>query len=106
MIRTVQPTEPAWFVTLDEAEAELFERYGQPIDLRPGYYYVTVIDGDRASRLRGPFTSHVEAIRAVPAARRQAMEWDRRAFFYGFGTCWSETDLGPGLFDRKEREGC
>ena len=68
-------------------------------DPRPGFYYVSAIDGPRAARVQGPFQTHAEALARVDAARSRAEKLDPRACWYAFGTCRSETDLGPGWLD-------
>ncbi len=68
-----------------------------PIDPRPGFYYVDVRDdAGRSFRMRGPFTSHAEAIMRLPETRDAAYVIDGRSWFMAWGTCRSETDLGPG----------
>lgn len=66
-------------------------------DRRPGFYYVSCVDGTRRALLRGPWTSHAAAIAAVPAVRAEAERADAWACWYAFGTARSETDLGPGV---------
>lgn len=58
----------------------------QKVDNQPGHYYVSVIDGPRTGLLLGPFDHHLGALFKVPAVRKQALELDRFAAFYGFGT--------------------
>lgn len=66
-------------------------------DTRPGFYYVSVIDGPRRAIVRGPWVDdHRGALRAVEAVRREAERFDDRAIWYAFGTCRSDTHLGPG----------
>lgn len=79
------------------AEREREEREADP---RPGFYYVSAQDGPRSVLVRGPYTSHVEALRAVDATRTEAERVDPRAIWYAWGTARSETDLGPGALDR------
>lgn len=69
-------------------------------DSRPGYYYVSVVDGGRSARLRGPFVDdHGAALAAVDAARRDLCLVNPWAAFMAFGTCRSEVDAGPGFLD-------
>jgi len=77
---------------------------GEPIDPRPGFYYVSAIDGPRRSMVRGPFPTHAEALERVEATRRLVEERDPRAHWYAWGTARSETDLGKGVLDRWEAE--
>lgn len=69
-------------------------------DNRPGFYYVSVHDEGRNRRtiVRGPWRDdHRGAIDAVEAVRRESEQIDPRATWYAFGTCRSDTDLGPGV---------
>lgn len=76
---------------------------GEP-DPRPGFYYVSVLDGPKSARVRGPFKDdHAAALAAVDKTRRQLNHLEPRSAFYAFGTCRSETDLGPGYLDVVER---
>lgn len=64
----------------------------QTPDLKPGDYYVSVIDGQRTGLLLGPFLNdHAAAIAMVEAARTKACETDPRAHWYAFGTCRKDT---------------
>lgn len=73
----------------------------QQPDTKPGFYYVTVMDGRRVGALLGPFVNdHAGALAKVDAARAKANELDPRAAFYAFGTTRSDTDLGPGALNR------
>lgn len=74
----------------------------QQPDPRAGFYYVSVIDGGRSARVRGPFVNdHAGALAAVDAARAELEALDPRAIWYAFGTCRSETNLGPGYLDAR-----
>lgn len=65
----------------------------QTPDTKPGEYYVSVVDGPRASRLLGPFTNdHAAALAMVDKVREKAEEIDPRAAFYAFGTCRIDGD--------------
>jgi hypothetical protein len=67
-------------------------------DTKPGFYYVSVIDGARRGLLLGPWVDdHAGARAAVDAARIEAERLDPWASFWAFGTCRSDDDLGPGL---------
>jgi hypothetical protein len=73
---------------------------GRPTpDDRPGWYYVTIVAGDRHGLLAGPFrNNHPRAVAMVEWVRRLAREVSpRQAAFAGFGTAWSEVDQGPGI---------
>jgi hypothetical protein len=75
------------------------ENTEQQPDPRPGFYYVSAIDGTRSARVRGPFRTHVEALDALPEARRALEKLDPRAHFYAIGTCRCARNLGPGFLD-------
>lgn len=73
----------------------------QAPDPRPGFYYVSVIDGPRRALLRGPWVDdHAGALAAVDRVRRQAELVDARAVFYAFGTARTDVDRGPGVLGR------
>lgn len=76
---------------------------GNP-DPRPGFYYVSAIDGSRRSLVRGPFRTHAEALEAVEPTKRLVEDRDPRAHWYAWGTARNEADLGPGVLDRWEAE--
>ena len=64
------------------------------------YYYVSVIDGAEYRFLAGPFDTHAEALAHVEPARKLAIEYDRKAWFYGFGTARAPAGYDkPGIFD-------
>ncbi len=69
----------------------------QQPDTRPGFYYVTAIDGARYARLLGPFANHAGALAAVDAVRIEAEQRDPWASFWAFGTCRADDDLGLGV---------
>lgn len=76
----------------------------QAPDPRPGYYYVSVVDGGRSARLRGPFVDdHAGALAAVDEAQRDLSLVNPWAAFLAFGTCRSEVDAGPGFLDDEEK---
>ncbi len=76
----------------------------QQPDTQPGFYYVTVrrdTTSPKYRTLRGPFINdHAAALAAVDEAMRRAVDYDPRGCWYAYGTCRSEVDLGPGLFDK------
>lgn len=82
------------------------------IDPRPGHYYVSVRRcnnnagiGAEHRLLCGPFVNdHGAALAAVAEARRLACELDRRGEWYAYGTARSETNLGPGILDRRDSD--
>lgn len=69
----------------------------QAPDPRPGFYYVSVMDGPRRALVRGPWTNHADALAAVETVRAEAEKADPRAVWYAFGTARCETDVGPGV---------
>lgn len=71
-------------------------------DTKPGFYYVSVVRGERDYRLlRGPFVNdHAGALAAVEAARFRSYDLDPRAAFYSYGTCRQDGDAGPGILDK------
>lgn len=74
----------------------------QAPDPRPGYYYVSVLDGPRSAGLRGPFVDdHTGALAAVDDARRELCLLNPWAAFWAFGTCRSEV-AGPGFLDDED----
>lgn len=79
-----------------------FEGERQRPDPRPGFYYVSAIDGTRKVFARGPFPTHREALAVVDATRAIVSRHDPRAPWYAWGTARSETDAGPGALDRWE----
>jgi hypothetical protein len=69
----------------------------QTPDPRPGFYYVSVVRGDRYVLLAGPYTDHhAGALADVERVRHLAQNVDPRTAFDAFGTCRCETDQGPG----------
>jgi len=93
--------EPAFGVTFDPNEAELFERYG-PLDVRPGFYYASISRTDGAKILaRGPFPTHKDAILSVPKVKDDAYRMDPKAPWYAYGTARCDRDEGPGVLDRQ-----
>lgn len=68
----------------------------QEVDTRPGFYYVTAIDGPRKARIAGPYNSHELALDAVETVKNQAYGMDPRSHFWAWGTMRSEADLGKG----------
>jgi hypothetical protein len=64
----------------------------QQPDLRPGNYYVSVIDGERRALLAGPWPTHQRALDHVPRVRAKAYEIDARSHWYAFGTARTEPE--------------
>lgn len=86
-----------------KARASAHEAYGPDNpDPRPGFYYVSAIDGARRSLVRGPFPTHAAALEAVEPAKKLVEERDPRAHWYAWGTARNEVNLGPGALDRWE----
>lgn len=72
----------------------------QEPDSRPGFYYVSIMDGIRNGRLSGPYLTHREALDDVTPVKVVAQNVDPRADFYAFGTMRSATDLVPGTLNK------
>ncbi len=71
------------------------------VDERPGFYYVSIIDGKRWGLLAGPYTSHQDAIAAVKPAKDAAYRVNPAdAAFASFGTCRLEDNVGPGVLTK------
>jgi len=69
---------------------------GSFIDLRPGHYYVTIIDGPRYGFLLGPYhNNHAAAIRDINLARELAHEVDPFSDFASFGTARIPLEMKP-----------
>lgn len=74
-------------------------------DKRPGFYYVSALDdGGRRVLVRGPFSSHREALDALEPTKAAAERIDVRAWSYAWGTARSETDAGPGVLDAASKK--
>lgn len=69
-------------------------------DPRPGFYYVTAVDGPRVCLMAGPYPTHREALALVDGVRGIATDRDGRGHFYAWGTMRSETNKGPGSFQK------
>lgn len=71
------------------------------VDDRPGFYYVSIIDGDRFGLLAGPYPSHREALDMVQPARQASYRVNSaQSSFSGFGTCRLEKSAGAGILNR------
>lgn len=63
-------------------------------------YYVSVVDGADYRFLAGPFDTHDEARAQVEPARKLAIDYDRKAWFYAFGTAKAPAGYDkPGIFN-------
>lgn len=60
---------------------------------RNANYYVTALDCDRVAVLAGPFKTHPEALALVDMAEHLAIQMDRKAWFYSYGTAAFESDF-------------
>lgn len=69
-------------------------------DTRPGFYYVTAVDGPRVCLMAGPYHTHREALGLVEGVKGIACDRDGRGHFMAWGTMRSETDKGPGSFQK------
>lgn len=73
----------------------------QTIDIAPGPYYVSAVDGNRYFLMAGPYDNHAQALADVDRARVIADERDPRACFMSWGTCRSRNgDRGPGALNK------
>jgi hypothetical protein len=69
----------------------------QEPDTKPGFYYVSVVDGGRVALALGPFVNdHAAALERVAAVRDYVRGRSDRAWFYSFGTVRSDVDRGSG----------
>jgi hypothetical protein len=75
----------------------------QTPDTRPGFYYVSVIDGQSRGLLSGPYSTHSEALADVTPAKVVTQMLDPRADFYAFGTCRFETNAGQGALNKAKK---
>lgn len=64
-------------------------------DLRPGAYYVGVVNGNRWEMLAGPVATRRAALDLMPAVGELAVQVDAWIAFYGFGIVRME--LGADL---------
>ena len=57
-------------------------------------FYATVLNDEGDSRfLLGPYETHGEALATVERAKDLAIEYDRRAFWYAYGTASAPADV-------------
>lgn len=83
------------YLHTDPTEAPAVE-----VDPRPGSYYVSCISGNKRALLYGPLATHAEALAAVERVRAVALEVDRYAVWYAFGTARAELDYSrPGVLN-------
>lgn len=70
-------------------------------DDRPGFYYVSMVDGSQFALLAGPYTSHGVALDMVRAAEGIArLANPMQCAFAGFGTCRLENSAGLGTLHK------
>jgi hypothetical protein len=72
----------------------------QIADPRPGFYYVSAIDGNRKALVSGPYETHQQALDKVREVRAAAEKVDPRSFWYAWGTALCEENAGPGVLGR------
>jgi hypothetical protein len=71
------------------------------VDDRPGFYYVSIVDGDKFALLSGPYTTHHEALGMVQAAKDAAYRMNStQCAFAGFGTCRLDDSAGAGILNK------
>ncbi len=74
----------------------------QEADPRPGSYYVSCIYGEKRALLYGPLPSHAAALAMVERVRAVAVEVDRMAVWYDFGTARADVDYTrPGVLNER-----
>lgn len=66
-------------------------------DTKPGFYYVSVVDGARRAFVKGPYPDHAAALAAVDSVRIEAESRDPRAAFYAFGTARCDEEIAAVL---------
>ena len=66
----------------------------QQTDTAPGPYFVSVTDAGRLGLLAGPYDHHADALAEIERVKTLAIEADRRAHFYQFGT----VRMKPGTY--------
>lgn len=69
----------------------------QTPDTKPGFYYVSAVDGNKYALMLGPFKTHEEALQMVEQCRNKAYDLDPRSHWWQWGTC-REDDDGTGEF--------
>jgi hypothetical protein len=69
----------------------------QQPDRKPGFYYVSVVDGRRVALALGPFVDdHAGALEQVARVRDHVRARSDRAWFYSYGTVRCDVDCGTG----------
>jgi hypothetical protein len=66
-------------------------------------YYVSVVRPEKPNDprlLAGPYTTHAEALAALPDAKSIALDLDYRSAFYAFGTLRIEGYVKPGILNQ------
>lgn len=64
----------------------------QKPDTKPGFYYVSVVDGSKYALMLGPFETHEEALAMVKQCRDKAEEIEPRSYWWQWGTCREDDD--------------
>lgn len=67
------------------------------------HFYVACHDGDRWSLLAGPYGSESEAAGMVEAVVEIACRIDRKAPWYRYEVCQTDSHSKPGLFNLQGR---
>lgn len=70
----------------------------QQPDNKPGFYYVSIISGDKTLLAVGPFVdNHGLALAMVePVRAKVAKMGDPHEPWFAYGTCRTDEDAGPG----------
>ena len=66
-------------------------------DTKPGFYYVSAVDGNKYALMLGPFKMHEEALQMVEQCRNKACDLNPHSHWWQWGTC-REDDDGTGEF--------
>jgi len=80
---------------MPELTAELHTFDNTEIDTKPGFYYVSIIDGTQYALALGPYPTHQDALNNVATAKALCAN-DPRSHWWGFGTCRTDTNAGRG----------
>lgn len=59
----------------------------QTPDTKPGFYYVSAIDGEKFALMLGPFETHEQALAKVEECRNLAYDLHPASHWWLWGTC-------------------
>lgn len=80
---------------MPQLDSKLHTFLDTELDTRPGFYYVSIIDGNKYALALGPYPTHQDALHNVEIARALCAH-DARSHWWAFGTCRFEHDAGRG----------